>query len=48
VGAGVAHEIKAWKTQFDRHFAMPALMASGLFAFGIYSLLEAVYRRIEP
>ena len=108
-GAGVAHEIKAWKTQFDRHFNMPTrvkywaypicrfglvirglvfvivgtffimaayqldpdeaggvaevftmlssqafgqsllvLVASGLFAFGIYSLLEAVYRRIEP
>lgn len=108
-GAGIAHEIKAWKTQFDRHFSMPTrvkywaypicrfglvvrglvfvivggffiiaayeldpdeaggvaevftmlssqafgqglllLVASGLFAFGIYSLLEAVYRRIEP
>jgi hypothetical protein len=108
-GACVAHEIKAWKTQFDRHFNMPTrvkywaypicrfglvirglvfvivgtffimaayqldpdeaggvaevftmlssqafgqsllvLVASGLFAFGIYSLLEAVYRRIEP
>lgn len=23
VGAGIAHEIKAWKTQFDRHFTMP-------------------------
>ncbi|WP_417567804.1 DUF1206 domain-containing protein [Marinobacter sp.] len=108
-GAGVAHEIKAMKTQFDRHFLMPtkikywaypicwfglvirglvfvivgaffmtaayqldpaeaggmaevfntlrgqafgqsllALAAMGLFAFGIYSLLEAVYRRIDP
>ncbi|PXX91623.1 DUF1206 domain-containing protein [Marinobacter vulgaris] len=108
-GAGFAHEIKAWKTQFDRHFNMPTrvkywaypicrfglvirglvfvivgvffimaayqldpdeaggiaevftmlstqafgqsllvLVASGLFAFGIYSWLEAVYRRIEP
>lgn len=107
--AGVAHEIKAFKTQFDRHFCMPvkiqywaypvcrfglvirglvfvmvgaffiiaayqvepgeaggvaevfrtlrsqsfgqsllALVAIGLFAFGIYSLLEAIYRRIDP
>ncbi|MFN2361631.1 MAG: DUF1206 domain-containing protein [Marinobacter sp.] len=109
VGAGIAHGIKAWKTQFDRHFNMPmrvqywaypicrfgllirglvfvivggfffvaayefdpdeaggvaevftllsrmafgqsllVLVATGLFAFGIYSLLEAIYRRIEP
>lgn len=109
VGAGVAHVIKAVKTQFDRHFNMPTqvkywaypvcrfglivrglvfaivgaffimaayqfdpdeaggiaevftmirsqifgqtllvLVASGLFAFGIYSLLEAIYRRIHP
>ncbi len=109
VGAGVAHVIKAMKTQFDRHFNMPTqvqywaypicrfgliirglvfaivgaffimaayqfdpseaggiaevftmlrsqifgktllvLVASGLFAFGIYSLLEAIYRRIHP
>ncbi len=109
VGAGVAHVIKAVKTQFDRHFNMPmqvqywaypvcrfgliirglvfaivgiffimaayqfdpgeaggiaevftmlrsqvfgqtllVLVASGLFAFGIYSVLEAIYRRIHP
>lgn len=109
VAAGIAHETKAWKTQFDRHFSMPrqtqtwayplcrfglairgvvflivggffilaayqfnpnqaggiaevfstvrsqvfgqwllALVAVGLFAFGLYSLLEAVYRRINP
>lgn len=109
VGAGVAHVVKAMKTQFDRHFNMPTqtqywaypicrfglivrglvfaivgiffimaayqfdpdeaggiaevftmlrsqvfgrtllvLVASGLFAFGIYSMLEAVYRRIHP
>lgn len=108
-GAGVAHGVKAIKTQFDRHFDMPtqvqywaypicrfglvirglvflivgaffiiaaykldpdeaggiaevfntlrrqafgqsllAFVAIGLFAFGIYSWLEAVYRRIEP
>lgn len=109
VGAGIAHEIKGFKTTFDRHFSMPlsiqywaypicrfglvvrglvfvvvgaffvmaayqldpdqaggiaevfgmlsrqafgqsllAFAAIGLFAFGIYSLLEAVYRRIDP
>lgn len=108
-GVGVAHGIKAIKTQFDRHFNMPtqvkywaypvcrfglvirglvfvivgaffiiaayeldpeeaggiaevfntlrsqafgqsllAFVAIGLFAFGIYSWLEAVYRRIKP
>ncbi|MCL7945423.1 DUF1206 domain-containing protein [Marinobacter sp. ATCH36] len=109
VAAGIAHEMKAIKTKFDRHFSMPtqiqywaypvcrfglivrgvvfvivggffitaayqldpdeaggiaevfsalrgqafgqsllALVAIGLFAFGLYSLLEAVYRRINP
>lgn len=109
VAAGIAHEIKAWKTKFDRHFSMPpqtqnwayplcrfglairglvfliaggffilagyqinpeqagglaevfsmvrsqifgrwllGLVAVGLFAFGLYSLLEAIYRRLNP
>lgn len=108
IGAGIAHELKAWHVKFDKHFMMPAhtkhwaypicrfglairgvlfavvgglfllaayqvnpeqaggidqafsylrsqsygtlllaVVAIGLFAFGIYSLLEAVYRRIN-
>ncbi|MEX0603250.1 MAG: DUF1206 domain-containing protein [Marinobacter sp.] len=109
IGAGIAHGIKGWKAQFDRHFDMPlstqqwaypicrfglatrglafvlvgsffiiaayqfkpdeagglaevfstlrsqafgrwllAFVAIGLFSFGLYSLLEAVYRRVNP
>lgn len=109
IGAGIAHGIKGWKAQFDRHFDMPAstqqwaypicrfglvvrglvfvivgsffliaayqvspeeaggltevfstlrrqmfgkwllaFVAVGLFAFGLYSLLEAIYRRVNP
>jgi hypothetical protein len=108
IGAGIAHEIKAWKTKFDRYLSMPAqtqhwaypicrfglairgvvfvivgaffvvaayqvnpnqaggisavfntvrsqafgttllvIVAIGLFAFGVYSLLEAAYRRVN-
>lgn len=109
IGAGLAHAVKGAKTQFDRHFDMPAqtqrwaypicrfglvirgmvfvmtgsffliaayqldpdeaggmaemfatfrnqpygawlisFVAIGLLAFGSYSLLEAIYRRVEP
>lgn len=109
IGAGIAHAVKGWKSQFDRHFNMPtktqqwaypicrfglatrglvfvlvgsffiiaayqfnpdeagglaevfstlrsqmfgkwllAFVATGLFAFGLYSLLEALYRRVNP
>lgn len=108
IGAGIAHAIKGFKTQFDKHFRMPGqtqrwaypvcrfglvtrglvfgmvgtffliaayefdsdqaggtaavfttlreqvygqwllgFVAVGLFAFGVYSLLEAVYRRVN-
>lgn len=109
IGVGLAHAMKGFKTQFDRHFSMPArvqywaypvcrfglvtrgvvfamtgcffliaayqfdpeeagglsdvfntlreqpfgpwllgFVAVGLFAFGIYSLLQAVYRSVDP
>lgn len=42
--------VEAMETLRDSPFgsALYLIVAAGLFAFGIYSLLEALYRRIEP